>query len=1258
MKRICSVLTVCLLAILSWGTARAAEKPTISPADGSNDVWYHIQLESRKGSDITTDKAFYYDQGKGELLKNINSGINEPGTRWKFVETGTTDRYQLISGLGNTLDHSTKNAFDVVDRYFTTTPGAQVFEIQTTDEGNFRLYMVGVGGVDKSNTNPYFDIYTSGAGVQISFIPAEPLTEMFLFQPDDLDLGVVPAGKTKTKTLTVAGLNLNADLEYSITPEGIFSVKHGQTTSSGGTAEITFAPVEKKAYTAELTISIGEFSVTASLTGNADFDFPLQISDETDHWYYIQVARQAVNNKVLQAGEAEGDAVRQALIAGNEDKQLWKIVGDWDGYHIENKAGFELSYDVDINRYVVAEIFYGHDFGFERFEDTEDWQLRNMTDGYAEGDGPSDLKRYLNDLDADGDSLTNYVQNDEGCRLIFIPSTNKALVVGMESADFGSVPYGQEASIKKTIPAGGLNLTGDITATIIGQNTDAYALTATTVNANGGEFEVTFTPLGIDTYKAQLVLSAQGVPNDTVQLTARGSAFPFTVSKDNDEHWYYIQFARKPALALTAKGLNEEISQEGWLPTDARDDNKLWKIIGTWDNYKFVSKTGGELASLPTVGENGDNEYSNYKLVAAGSGDRHIAEERTDPSYPGWGFLNVEAKEAGDTKYMNDYGGLSVCLYGYLDTGGSFNFISAAETVISLSATTLNFGDVTTGLRSEKILTVTGTATTAPITYTLGGSGSAAFTVINTTAGGTDGSLPEAGGSLKILFDPAAEREYTATLTLESTGAEKVIVILDAKCVPFPEDFPVKVSDDNSETWYTVYFKRRYDSTNSYKVWTAGIIGEAITQTPHTGRENSELTAEEQLWKFVVAPSKNGYLAISNSGLEAKTGGAGVGTADYTLVDAGEGTVLVFAYISENWVLKNTDTGGSHLNDRSGSTICEYGAAGTDGGNPLGFIETALPAPVRIQISTDEISLEKIEVGAPAIYSSNVIVKGVRFTGDISLALTGDGASAYKILRAADSTEVVSIPAEGDTLKITFAPAERKTYNATINLTAAGAEAKTIALTGAGLKLPAKPSNATEEIWYYISFERQVPPAKTVTKVFTADSDTLRQLEKATEELATQLWKLEGTAEEGYRIINKESGLKLFYDSLSAVKTYLLLDEGDRFNFISGSGDNAAKVQMYNRTNAAGGSYLNDKAGNYATNYSKSDGGNWLIFTPLIFIPDAIATVDAENDPVTSSAYYNLQGIRTQQLDRNNFYIRINTHESGKTTATKIFPVK
>jgi hypothetical protein len=1267
MRKMSSFLTVLLLTFLTWGTASAADLPTISPADGSADVWYHIRLEQRiwgiGGSEGTTNggsiKGYYYDRGRGEMLENIEEGVNEPGTQWKVVATATEGEYKLISRLGNTIDYSASPigtagspGYVKADRYYTTTPGSQVFTIKNPNGDYLGLTQKGVGGIDKSNQDLYFDKYgPDEAGGAITFVAAEPLTEVYLISPGNQDFSDVPSEKSRTKTLEIAGINLPATLSYSISGAG-FTYNAGTSTATGGTVDITFAPTEKKAYTASLTITAGSKSITVALTGNADFEFPIK----EDQWYYIQFERQAVNNKVLQA-DLLSKPVTQAQILGNENKQLWKIVGTWDEYHIVNKTGeLEIIYNTTSNQYDLEESEFGNEFGFERFKDTGDWQLRNLSSGYydEDTDEESTTQRYFNDYDNAGKSASNYYVNDAGNRLVFIPATTQALVIGQKTVDFGSAPAGTGASVKKTIPVGGLNTTGAITGVIKGTGTAAFSLKELSLPAAGGAFEVTFTPATIDIYKAILVLSSPGVANDTVQLTARGSTFPFTVSSGTNEHWYYIQFMRQPGKALTSNGSGETVTQEVWSKDQELNNSQLWKITGTWDNYKFVSKTGGELLSNPTVGGD-EGDYDDYVLGATGNG--HIAVEKTAGTNTGWVFQNVAAKEAEYTLYMNDKSGSTVCLYSVLnDDGNPLKFIPASGTAILPDLTTLAYDNVTIGLKGEKTLTVSGTQLTTAISYTLTGSGAASFKVTNTTANSAAGDpLPKEGGTLKISFEPEAPGDYIAVLTLRSTGAPDVVVVLSGNCVALPDDFPVKISNATSTTWYTVYFDRRYTDTYSWKVWTAGLTGETIKQTAQLGRTNPAMATEEQLWKFVVAPSKTGYLVVSNSGLEATFGD------DYILGEAGEGTPLVFAKNpATQWVLKNNATGKA-LNDRGGSTVCEYSSDGADSGCPLGFIETPLPAPVRIQLNSTDIDFGKIEAGAPALYSGNLIVKGVGVEGNISIALSGEGASAFSIIRAADSTAVSTI-SQADTLKIIFNPANRQIYRATITFTATGATTQTVALTAGGdLTLPAKPSTAAEPVWYYIGFVRQSPlfnPPKTYTRVLTVEADTLMQRDKAEEAQDTQLWRIEGTPATGYQLISK-TGVEAVYDSLTVVRTYLLGNEGDYFTFVSGRGDNAGKIQMRNLTNDATGGYFCDKdnKGVYARNYSKDDAGNWLTFTPLI--PTAIIPVEAAvNDPVTASAYYNLQGIRIQQPVRGNVYIRVDTHASKKTTATKIFLAK
>jgi hypothetical protein len=1282
MRKIHSFLMVFLAMFLFWGTAKAADLPTISPADGSNDVWYHIQLEKRiwgiGGSSGTTNggsiKGWYLDQGAGKMLRNIEVDTNEPGTRWKLVATGSSTEYKLISQLGNTIAYASSAIgtsgdanYVKADRYYTTTPSSQVFTILNPNGAYLGLSLKGAGGIDKSNNDLYFDKWGPNAeGGAISFVAAEPMEEAFLFPPANVDFRDVPVGKSATKTLAVAGTNLTGDLSYSIAGAG-FSVTPQTNTANGGTAEITFTPTVKQVYTAILTITnaAAGISVTDTLKGNADFAFPIQISEgANEHWYYIQFYRQAANNKVLQAG-GETEPITQALIAGGQDNQLWKIIGDWDEYKLIPKSGDELgmTYDAaeDKNHYVLDMADYASEFSFVRFKDTENWQLFNNSAGYIESGQESETKRYLNDKDNEGTALSNYEVDDAGNRLVFIPKETVALKVGLESLDYGTAPINVGASIKKTIPVGGLNLTAPITATITGTGAAVFALTQSNVPAAGGEFEVTFTPTAVASYTAELILTS-GESRDTVQLKGKGSVFPFVISSvdNSNEHWYYIQFQRQQAKAFTDKGANADVEQTDWDANQEPNNAQTWKVTGTWDNFKFVSKLGNSLVRGTYT-----DEYGFYKTVAGNNtGDKHSAVEKTTGTNLGWGFINTDATESESTLYMNDNGGAHIGLYGYLDEGGPLKFVPASGKYILPSVTVLNHGDVNIGLKSEKVLTVTGNNTTAPITYALEGADAGVFTVAITSGqDGENNQLLAAGGTLKVTYLPTATRDYVAILKLSSTGTDDVIVLLEGKGTV--AELPVTISTSGNDYWYNIYFNRRYSSGDSnWKVWTAGLEGETITQTAFAGRVDQEFAISEQLWKFVVAPSQTGYLAVAYNGLAATTPPSS--DLNYTLDTQANATPLTFKKEAENkWVLlKDTGSAGS-LNDRSGSAICNYGTGGE--GNQLTFLPAIVPDPIRIQVGTKTVTFDDVEAGEPAVYSGNIVLKGFGLTSDITLALSGEGASAYSVVLKRDSTAVTTLPSTGDTLKVIFNPTARQAYEAKLNLTSAGAAAKEITLSGSGaLNLPVKLSTAAEPFWYTVGFNRSTNKWLTVE----AANDTLVQRTAVTAS-ETQLFRFEGSVATGYQLINHDERVAA-YDSTSvvdpndetkriAVKTYFMKPQaqGDYFRFVKGVDANAGKWQMRNITNSSNGGYLCDKEGKgfQATNYSKNDAGNWLTFKSLI--PDAIVSpgVDA-NDPVVSSVYYTLQGIRVYQPLPGNVYIQVNTHASKKTSATKFFLVK
>jgi hypothetical protein len=1135
MKKALFFVTMLLLTIFTWGNVSAADLPTISPADGTADVWYHIRLEQRiwgiwgkSGTDESgANRAYYFDEGLGKMLRNIEDTVNIPGTRWKVVATGTADEYQLISGLGNTIDYSGTGIGDIRgERFYSVTPGAQIFTIMETDGNYLGLTLKGIGGIDKSNNDLYFDKWgPNDTGGRITFVAAEPLKPMFI-QPADQNFDDVAVGAKQKKILTVLGAELSGELKYSITGDKEFTVNPLTSTSdisNGGTVEIIFTPTEQTTYTATLTISAGELSVITKLTGKSTSSFPLQISEEggEEHWYYLQFRRRMSSNKMVQAN-ADKSVVQATAAIGYE--QLWKIVGDWNNYRLISKSSnLELKYGSD--RYGLDNT--GSLFGFESFQG--DWELRDYGTGnqYINDNGGNYLGRY------------GHHDNDNGNCLVFTPASG--IIPNASALAYGDIMTGLKG--EKTLSVLGIQTTNPITYSLSGTgvaafkvvNTTSGAEAASSLPAKGGTLNVVFDPNTAGKYTATLMLHSDGMTDMEIALTGTCTAlpddFPVKISDETSTTWYAVYFNRSYTEGYswrvwTAGSAGETIKQTAQTNRDKQEltaEEQLWKFVvnPAKTGYLAVSYSGLEATAGPNKSSNDDDSYT---LEEPGKGTPLLFEKNSSGA---WILKNTITKIA-----LNDQSKNTVCGYkDGADDGCPMGFIEITPILAGIipNATALNYGDVTNGLKDVKTLTVSGRKLTNPITYTLSGTGAAAFTVVNTTSGADDANpLPAEGGTLNVVFEPNTTGEYTATLTLQSDGTDisDMEIALTGRCIPLPEDFPVKLSDETGTTWYAVYFNRSYTEGYSWRVWTAGSAGETIKQTPQSSRDNLEWATEEQLWKFVVSPEKNGYLAVSYSGLEATTG------ADYTLQQPDRGTPLLFAKNpSGAWILKNI-AADKALNDRSENTVCEYTSDGNDDGCPVGFIEIT-PIPAGIIPNATTLNYGDVTTGLKDV--KTLSVSGRKVKNPITYTLSGRDAAAFKVVNTTSGAEAAnSLPAEGGTLNVAFEPNTTGNYTATLTLqsTDAAVPDMEIELIGNCIALPVTISDETNATWYTVYFDRSHTDRYS-WKAWTAglEGEAIKQTTQADHDnwklaIVEQLWKfVVNPAKTGYLAVSY-SGLE------------------------------------------------------------------------------------------------------------------------------------
>ncbi|KAA6303761.1 MAG: hypothetical protein EZS26_000312 [Candidatus Ordinivivax streblomastigis] len=435
----------------------------------------------------------------------------------------------------------------------------------------------------------------SGSTMQIGeFGLGNTSTDIVIYQPADLTFGDILQGANSTKTLTVTGANLSSAITYTKGDEAdaaAFTITPGAWTSTGGTAEIKFAPTAKKLYDATLILnSDGALETqTIHLIGNADFDLPVQISSKNttdEHWYYIQFARQATAGKVLTVVDPtiEGDTIRQLPLDVTNASQLWKVTGTWDNYTVENKSNNRaLVYAYapvgedpatgeptpEINRYVTEEADLADQFGFVRYGTTDTWQLKNVSN-YT--DAPA-TKLYVNDLT--GASVTGYSVNNAGNQLRFIDADIAQIIVAADTVKLGSVKSGTSDTLKVIVA--GLKLTSDITIVLSNDADGVYTLNTTSLPATGGDVEVTFAPTAYKKISyATLTLTSGSIVKTVVVSTTSDTG----VSK------YYVG---------TTWGARNDGEIVETIPTTLKANDVIWIAEGEYTTAQITLQNGVQI---------------------------------------------------------------------------------------------------------------------------------------------------------------------------------------------------------------------------------------------------------------------------------------------------------------------------------------------------------------------------------------------------------------------------------------------------------------------------------------------------------------------------------------------------------------------------------------------------------------------------------------------------------------------------------------
>lgn len=769
---------------------------------------------------------------------------------------------------------------------------------------------------------------------------------------------ITVTGRFLTEDITVSFEGADADYFSYAAPENF----------KKGTLWIGFTPAELRAHTATLKLESSGAVVTVPLTGTVypDSDMP-KISSEDDteeYWYFIQFTGRVTENKAWATTGANGQVAQEVIPSGAaDDKQLWKIVGDWErGFVFINKAvGGELKYNQNPDQTPIIEglIYgdgnntgtdtyfvygagggYGDLFNFVRF--STGWRLFNRDINSAPAGGtrlPDGFDaRYIYDRDGVGLRQTagTYTQND-----IVFTEYKPSIVTNINAAYLMTATAGETSEAKVTVT--GISTTEGITVTLTGDA--VFSVSPNSLPAAGGELTLIFAPDSDEEfYQASLTLSSEGADDVVISLTGSYGGPIFSLE---DDVWHVLQFQRRAAnnLVWQGNGIGELVTQA------ARDDSKhsqQWRFVGTPDGLIIENREGGQM-----IFPNGNDA----RLTEEG-GDTYRYNETTD-------FTNLTHSNG-----VNDRGSSTLCLYGGVGDDGNILYFYPVELekvgrkVIKVGSTAATL--ITTAGQSEAVtIEVSTIGVTEAITATLAGEG---FTVDVT-------SIPAEGGNITISFNPTeANKDYNATLTLTNSQADSDAVIsILGKSTP-------EFSTDDNEVWYYIQFERPLSKGNNV-VWQGHGLEETVTQ------EQAVKDQQNQHWKlvgewddqFTIVNREGGEIIFL--GVEEETEGElGKVGGFASLTDVGYGDPMAFVPESNKWAFwifeyfYDEDTWGC-LNDHGG-TSTNVGIYYTgDGGSyvtfiPIDKIDTAIENPTIDPndqvVATRYYTIQGVEVKSPA----------------------------------------------------------------------------------------------------------------------------------------------------------------------------------------------------------------------------------------------------------------------------------------------------
>ncbi|MBR4645672.1 MAG: choice-of-anchor J domain-containing protein [Bacteroidales bacterium] len=636
---------------------------------------------------------------------------------------------------------------------------------------------------------------------------AQPTDPTIATNAQNVDFGTALLGSSKNATVNVTSYNLTAAITatttapFSVSADGSTYGTTASVAATGGTLYLRYTPTAVGTDNGTVTLSsTGATDVTISLNGsaiecNGTIPYSYSFTDEVANqcWEVINA-----NNDDYTFEFSPEDGYVSIRYNSSLEMDDWLIspyftlTGDQTGsidYRAGSSSWFEKFqiFAIGVDTVALSPVIEAHNTEYE----TQFFDLSSFTGNY----------RIAIHGVSDADQLRLYLSNFN----IFNGAPQSSMVLNADTLDFGPMPMG-DVSNPLFVVMHTVNVNEDFTVTVtapyeVSLNGTTFATTQT-IPANptmsiSDTIYVRFAPTAAGTFNGNLTVTSTSY-NDTVALTGEsvdctpGITVPYT----NDFNagiapptcWSVGNDPEVIFPAGTGTEGDYAIGMEGvdYIVTPEIHGNAALLVSFDYINYF------GTTATAPTYFHVG---YSSTDANAASftwQGDVLCA---TD------GFASYSTVVPAGTKYVavgvSQLG--SGLYYGMFEMADAFyidNFSLAAQTdpLLTVSPESISFGSIMIGATAPvRTASVVGALLTSDINVTA----PANFEVsANGTSYAATATLPQAGGTLYVRYNPSAAGYHNGTITVTSGNTSKTIAVSGSavdcsnpKTLPFTEDF-------------------------------------------------------------------------------------------------------------------------------------------------------------------------------------------------------------------------------------------------------------------------------------------------------------------------------------------------------------------------------------------------------------------------------------------------------------------------------------